>query len=57
MNGIHLYNASFKTVVIATLDGRIIRSFVPESDSEDIALASGIYIVKVDDTFVKCVVR
>ncbi len=56
-NGIHLYNARSKEVIISTLDGRVIKAFVPESDSENIQLPLGIYIVKVAGEYVKCIVK
>lgn len=54
---IHLYNAASELVVVATIDGSIVKSFIADADSENIPLPSGIYVVKVAGKCVKCVVR
>lgn len=56
-NSILIKNAASKNVVIATVDGRVIRSFVPSANSENISLSSGIYVVKVADKTAKFIVR
>lgn len=54
-NGILIKNIIGKQVEVYTLDGRFVRSFKANRDSETINLSSGVYVVKVGNQTLKIV--
>lgn len=51
--GILIFNAGGMNVEVYTLDGKIIKSFVAASDSENVSVPSGVYMMKVGEKTLK----
>lgn len=56
-NGVIVENAIGKKIMVYTMDGSIVKSFVADSDAETVSLSQGIYIIAIENKAIKISVK